>query len=174
MTSSHWGRTFASLLGVLTVLFGVFTALPAVADDSVQPYDPSPYCRPHADAPYATGYYANGIKGKYDLYTRGDVGVSCNGSAYKVYIVAVFHAHTSPALSSDGISSGSSASCSGSCDAHVNHSRIGLSCNTPYAYEDYVQITGYWQRYSTSAKVNISLDGPVTKGSSYFPKPVCG
>lgn len=154
----------------LAIAAAVGLVQPATAA-AVELRDPSPYCRPVVDLPSALApYYIGG--NEYGFQVRGTVHLNCNGPVYYANIVAIFHARTSPYLTTDGISQGVGVVCSGSCTASMLHTRSSLSCDIVYDYYDHVQIVGSWKRYSTSASVSVSLEGVEVHGSSYNPS-VC-
>lgn len=136
------------------------------------PLDPSPYCRPYANTPVAAGYWAAG-GGHYSADFNGTLGVTCNGPVYKVVIYPVWHASSSPFVAGVGITSGSGKTCAGSCTTTMWHYRNSLFGGYHYTFTDQMQITGYWQRYSTSTKSSISVMGASRTGSAYKPPGVC-
>ncbi len=131
--------------------------------------DPSPYCRPVASPPYTYSGPVLERPGIYGFGVEGDVSLHCNGSIHAGSITAILHYSTDGRA---GAQRGSSVGCKGSCDAAAYYHRHGLHCGEYYYYDDYVQIVGWWQRTASSDKVNVSLDGRHTKGSSHFPS-VC-
>lgn len=155
-------RHMRRLIGILAIL-GISTfALPA----GIAHADPSPYCRPVASAPYTYTGPRLESPGIYGFGVEGDVSLHCNGPIHAGTITAILHYSTN---GHSGAQRGSSVGCSGSCDAAAYYHRHGLHCGEYYYYDDYVQITGWWQRTASSAKVNVSQDGRHTKGSSHFP-----
>ncbi len=164
-------RVGALVVVVLAALFGL--AAPAVAS-TTQPFDPSPYCRPVVDLPYTSGPVADGI-GFYQFTATVIVHLNCNGSVYNESITAILHYQTKEdgVTYEDNAASGASHSCSGSCTASAQHVRVKLHCGEVYNYNDYGQITGFWQKTSTSSRTNISVTGAHTIGSSFEPVPPC-
>jgi hypothetical protein len=107
--------------------------------------------------------------GKYGFGIEGDVELHCNGPIHDGAITAIIHYSTD---GHSGAHKGASSGCRGSCEAAAYYHRHDLHCGETYFYDDYVQITGWWQKTASSEKVNVSQEGPHTRGSSHFPS-VC-
>jgi len=151
---------------VLCLVLGV-AIRPELA--SAAPTDPSPYCRPTVGTPYIVSgptYIGNE---QYSFSVRVEVHLSCNGSIVSGAIYALDHYSTTGSAS--GLVSGAGATCRGSCNAYVDFRRT-LVCLAEYTYSHEGQITGYWQRTSSSGKVTVSEFGPLAGGSSFYPS-VC-
>jgi hypothetical protein len=159
-------RAFWALAAAVAVVGSALAAPAFAGDGGPVPADPGPYCRPVASAPYTyTGPTKESV-GIYGFGIEGDTSLHCNGPIYAGAITAILHYQTNGV---GGAQAGSSTTCGGSCDASAYYYRHGLHCGEYYNYDDYTQITGYWQQTSTSARVNVSLNSAHTKGTSHFP-----
>jgi hypothetical protein len=154
---------------VITLLASVLLLVAlASSQASARSLDPSPYCRPYASAPYATGEARAG-GGHYTLSIEGVGGLSCNGPA-TIALTAVLHYTTNPCQGGCGAKTGPTVHCSASCEASVPYTRT-LFCGYHYAFSDYVQLTGTWNHNGVMG--NVSFNGYKSSGSSYNPPGVC-
>lgn len=160
------------VLAVLGLMILGLVSMGQVANAA--PADPSPYCRPQMSFPYVDSGPTGTGGGRYQFDVVAAGGMTCNGSAYKVTVSVQLHYSTDPSSGGNGIASGSSHTCGGSCNASAHYFRTGLRCGYHYTYSNYGVLYYTWQQTSSSSPVSGSLKGGTTNGSSYDPKAACG
>ncbi|MFF2143592.1 hypothetical protein [Kitasatospora sp. NPDC058190] len=148
------------------VLLNPTLAAAAQGEDS---RDPSPYCRPVVNKPLPTSPKSFG-NDTWGFTASVQASLSCNGPIYAGSITAVLHYSTSPAAigaAASGAQAGSGTSCGGgSCTDTAYYSRT-LECHRVYEFDDHGQVTGFWQRTSSSPRETISILGEHSTGNAY-------
>lgn len=160
----------AALAGSLAI---VSVPCASATASTVQPNDPSPYCRPLVGTPYGVSGPTPYTTGTYKFTAGGEVHMVCNGPIYAGEIYAVWHASTDPNAIGDGIHTSAGHSCKGSCSLYYSHTRVDLDCDLVYDYSDHLQITGWWRKTSANGKETISMEGSTRHGTSYHPGNAC-
>jgi hypothetical protein len=162
----------AAICAVGMVVLG--TATPALAKKPL-PYPPLPWCSPWVGQPFAYPPTSDVPGVSYDFFSEVDGSLDCAGAIYDSSVTVIFHYATYEFGSqiASGAVSGAGHECMTSCSATGYYDRTGLFCASEYNFQDYGQITGWWQRTSSTSRVSFSLDGKTTYGSAYNPPGPC-
>lgn len=163
---------WAAVGAVVILIFTIGLAAPSNA----AAFPPELPCGAHPKAPEAltpsqdrTGYYL--------FTTQGPGEFDCTGTIYASSVTSVLHYKTEEdgavVKSLTGAATSATHNCSGTCTAYAYFVRTGLWCGGIYTYDDYVQMTGWWQKTASATKVSFSVTGPTTHGSSYEPPGPC-
>ncbi len=154
-------------LRVLLARVGVVAAVVAsglIAGASSASADPSPYCRPSVGTPYVSAGPTYQGNNHYTFTVTVYVSMNCNGSIYSSSVTPLLHYTLDGGA--DHIVTGSSKTCTSSCEASAHITETFLC--TDYNYMSfYGAITGWWKRYSSSSKATLYGTG-ATYNDAWF------